>query len=307
MFDIIPDIHGQYEKLVHALRRLGYGRRNGAWRHSDPARTCVFLGDFIDRGPQNSDVIQVVREMQAAGTAIAVMGNHELNAIHFHSNSPESGKPLRAWSQKNLRQHHSFLAEFSANGPATREVIGWMRTLPLYQELDGFRVVHACWDEQHIAKLERISTSGVLSDAQLIRVADPKDPLHNMVETITKGPEASLPEGRGFIDKDGNYRKAVRVKWWNADGRSWADIAMSVPHPADLPDGDLPAHVSATAYPESAKPVLFGHYWMTGTPVLQAKTALCLDYSAGKDGPLVSYRMEAGQALSLDNLVIHTP
>ena len=57
------------------------------------------------------------------------------------------------------------------------------------------------------------------------------------------------------------------------------------------------------AYPASAKPVFFGHYWLTGEPVLQSPNALCLDYSAGKDGPLVAYRWEDGEeALSLERV-----
>ncbi|WP_439156001.1 metallophosphoesterase [Yoonia sp.] len=85
MYDIIPDIHGQAAKLKGALTELGYRMRNGAWRHSDPNRRVVLLGDFIDRGPKNGEVICIVRSMLDAGTTSAVMGNHELNAIHFHT------------------------------------------------------------------------------------------------------------------------------------------------------------------------------------------------------------------------------
>jgi hypothetical protein len=172
--------------------------------------------------------------MLEAGTAMAVMGNHELNAIHFHTNHPETGAPLRPWSPKNLRQHQSFLDEFSPGSAATAEVIGWMRSLPLYLELDGFRAMHACWDEGRIARLEPETTLGVLCEEKLIMAADPADPLNDLVETITKGPEVVLPNGCSFPDKDGNLRTEVRVKWWNGEGQSWADIAMSVPEPDDL-------------------------------------------------------------------------
>lgn len=69
MYDIIPDLHGQAAKLTAALTDLGYRDRNGAWRHSDPSRSCLFLGDFIDRGPHNGAVIDIVRRMVDAGTA----------------------------------------------------------------------------------------------------------------------------------------------------------------------------------------------------------------------------------------------
>jgi hypothetical protein len=61
---------------------------------------------------------------------------------------------------------------------------------------------------------------------------------------------------------------------------------MSVPDPGELPVTAPPAEVQKAIYPENAKPVFFGHYWLTGAPVLQAPNALCLDYSAGMDGPL---------------------
>ena len=305
MFDIIPDIHGQFDKLTHALRALGYQERNGAWRHANPARTCLFLGDFIDRGPRNGDVIRLVRGMLDAGTALAVMGNHELNAIHFHTKDPETGAPLRAWSEKNLRQHQSFLHEFPPESEKTREAIAWMRRLPLFLEPGGFRAVHACWDEARIAKLESHTTNGVLSEAQLIQVANPGHILNDLVESITKGPELPLPNGHTFADKDGNRRSEVRVKWWNSKGRTWADIAMSVPNLNDLPTGELPDNVAEMAYPAHAKPVFFGHYWLTGKPVLQAPNALCLDYSAGKEGPLTSYHANGDAPLALNNLSYH--
>jgi len=39
--------------------------------------------------------------------------------------------------------------------------------------------------------------------------------------------------------------------------------------------------------------VFFGHYWLSEKPTLQARNALCLDYSAGTTDPLVTYQHEA--------------
>ena len=80
---------------------------------------------------------------------------------------------------------------------------------------------------------------------------------------------------------------------------------MSVPDPSVLPNGGLPADVSAMVCPEAANPVFFGHYWLTGQPVLQAPNALCLDYSVGRDGPLVSCTMEGGSRLTLEKIKSH--
>lgn len=303
MYDIIPDIHGQAAKLKGALAELGYRKRNGAWRHNDPNRRVVFLGDFIDRGPDNGEVIRIVRSMLDAGTASAVMGNHELNAIHFHTIRDE---PLRAHTKQNVAQHASFLREFPLNSAEAKEAVEWMASLPLYLEFGGFRAIHACWDEATMEKLKEQTLDGTLTDEQLCTAADKNDPLFDLVETALKGPELELRDGLYFLDKAGHERTSIRQKWWNNKAETWREVAMSVPDLKMLPDAKLPEGVMRSSYLTDAPPVFFGHYWMEGTLQLQAKNALCLDYSAGKDGPLVSYGAEPGSnELMLKNIRIH--
>jgi hypothetical protein len=307
-YDIIPDIHGQSAKLDAALAGLGWRRGSVGWSPPDPDRQIVFLGDFIDRGPDNRAVLKTVRDLVGAGKAKAIMGNHELNALQFHSLHPDDGQPLRAHTPKNIRQHQTFLDQFPPGDPQTRDVIGWMRSLPLFVEEDGFRAVHACWAESSIARIKALTEDGVLSEEQLIRAAgrNPADEMFILAEQITKGPEHRLPDGWSFTDKDGTMRDHLRLQWWNAAAQSWRDIAISVPSDQDLPDEALPETVSAQTYAATARPVFFGHYWLSGEPVLQAPNALCLDYSAGTEGPLVSYDLSDMTApLSRDNILVH--
>ncbi len=177
------------------------------------------------------------------------------------------------------------------HGVKTAGVLRWMKSLPLFLEFEDFRVVHACWNERAIEALRRETHSGTLTDDQFISTADENNDLFDLVETTTKGPETPLPQGYAFTDKDGNVRRAVRVKWWQAHPTRWSDIAISVPDLSELPQTPPPVGASVGAYPPDAKPVFFGHYWLVGTPVVQSGNALCLDYSACKDGPLVSYRL----------------
>jgi hypothetical protein len=44
----------------------------------------IFVGDFIDRGPQQREILRIARSMCEAGAARAVMGNHEFNTIGTH-------------------------------------------------------------------------------------------------------------------------------------------------------------------------------------------------------------------------------
>ncbi len=304
--DIIPDIHGQADKLTGLLGRLGYRETRGTWRHPDPGRSVVFLGDFIDRGPENARVLRIVRSMIDAGHAQAVMGNHELNAIHFHSRHSSTGAPLRAHSAKNLKQHARFLDEHPIGSLAAQEAIDWMKSLPLWLEFPGFRAIHACWDGRAMAEAERHLTDARLDDQAVEWSADPDHPLFQAVEVLAKGPEVPLPDGTTFTDKDGHVRSEIRVAWWKPEARSWQDIAISVPDPEpQLPAGPLPGAIGYEPYPADAKPVFFGHYWLTGKIVLQAPNALCLDYSAGKDGPLVAYTFEEGTTdLDLRNITM---
>ena len=96
-YDIVGDIHGHADKLQRLLRRLGYEERDGIYRHA--SRQLVFVGDFIDRGPEIRRTLQIARAMVDAGTARAVMGNHEFNALLYHTKGPD-GEWLRPHSER---------------------------------------------------------------------------------------------------------------------------------------------------------------------------------------------------------------
>lgn len=65
----VPDIHGEVGLLETALARF---------RELEPAGAeVIFLGDYIDRGPSSSRVIDVVRHPAKGWTHTALMGNHE--------------------------------------------------------------------------------------------------------------------------------------------------------------------------------------------------------------------------------------
>ena len=156
-YDIIADIHGQADKLEALLRKLDYRDIAGAWRHAD--RQAIFVGDFIDRGPAQVRSVQIVRRMVDAGAALAVMGNHELNAIAWHTPDPRRpGQYLRShdsptWGAKNRKQHAAFLDEVESKPALHYEIVEWFLTLPLWLDLPALHVVHACWHPVFMAWL----------------------------------------------------------------------------------------------------------------------------------------------------------
>ena len=51
MYDLIGDIHGHATELTQLLTKIDYTKnRVGVYEHA--TRKVIFLGDFIDRGPQ---------------------------------------------------------------------------------------------------------------------------------------------------------------------------------------------------------------------------------------------------------------
>jgi protein phosphatase len=87
-FDIIGDIHGCYDELVTLLTKLGYSQSQIGESTSElpvfippSGRKAVFLGDFIDRGPNSPAVLRLVMQMVAAGHAFAVPGNHDIKLL----------------------------------------------------------------------------------------------------------------------------------------------------------------------------------------------------------------------------------
>jgi hypothetical protein len=292
MYDLIGDIHGHADALQKLLRELGYAKQKGVYRH--PERQAVFLGDFIDRGPNIKETLEIVRPMIESGAAKSVMGNHELNALAFHTPHPKKpGEHLRPHDEKNSNQHAETMRQIPSGELAS--YLDWFRTLPMWLDLGDLRVVHACWDESRMAKI-----SGSITDEFLYSACLPKQELFEPVEAILKGKEASLPPGATFRDKDGHERTATRVKWYEEpQGHTYRTYAMaSEPIESDLllPDSVVEA---AVPYPEDAKPVFVGHYWLKGErPELLRQNVACVDWSVAKGGFLCAYRWDG--ELNLD-------
>lgn len=302
-YDIIGDIHGHAEKLIALLQKLGYQFMNGTWRH--PFSQVIFLGDYIDRGPEHVRTVNIVRRMVYAGSAQAIMGNHELNAIAWHTPDSENpGDYLRPhhsakYGEKNRNQHAAFLAEVEANPELHAEIIGWFQGLPLWLDLPGLRVVHACWHSgfmEYLAPyLTELNQLSVMVMPEVTREPEndldrdtPTPSIFKATEMLTKGPETPLPEGHGFHDKDGHYRNRVRIRWWDSNAINFNVAAMLSEDERELlPKSLIPEHMRI-GY-DGDKPLFFGHYWLTNTPSIFSPKSACLDYSVAKGGKLCAY------------------
>lgn len=303
-YDIIGDIHGQAEALTTLLCKMGYEQKNGAWRHSE--RQAIFLGDFVDLGPRQVDTVMIAKRMVEEGSALAVMGNHELNAIAWFLPDPAiPGEYLRPhfsekWGNKNRHQHAAFLAEVEGKPQLHREIVEWFLSLPLWLDLEGVRVVHACWHPNLMRYLEPLLLSGQRLSKELMAEAtrepdsdeekdSPEPSIFKAVEMITKGLEIPLPGGYSFKDKYGIERRRVRTRWWDEDATTYRRAAMVEDELRDrLPETPIPP-LARVGFPTD-KPIFIGHYWLTQMQAPLSEHVACVDYSAGKGGPLCAYR-----------------
>lgn len=147
MFDLIGDIHGHADQLEKLLLKLGYFKKKNYYTHE--YRKALFVGDYIDRGPKIRETLEIVRQMVENESAVALMGNHEYNALCFHFQQTQGGH-LREHSIKNIIQHYQTLRQFHNRQEEYEDYLNWFLTLPVFYENEWFRAVHACWDENNI-------------------------------------------------------------------------------------------------------------------------------------------------------------
>ncbi|WP_044037714.1 hypothetical protein [Octadecabacter arcticus] len=83
------------------------------------------------------------------------------------------------------------LTQWSKNASVTPEALkwtDWFLTLPLWLELDGFRLVHACWVDDAIATVAKRRPDGPLRVEDLLEVSEKKTKFAKAVERLTSGP-----------------------------------------------------------------------------------------------------------------------
>lgn len=313
-YDIIGDIHGCASQLEALLAELGYeiAESTGEYRH--PHRQAIFVGDLIDGGAEQLRVLEVVKAMVDAGSAQIVMGNHEFNALAYHTESPAgSGKYLRSWSKKHTEQHQAFLEQLTED--QQRHYLDWFATFPLWLDLGGLRVVHACWHPESMAVVKQLCGSDApFAERDHLIVANVEGgKLYDAIENLLKGPEISLVDYRqdAYKDKDGNTRHKARIRWWKSDARTLRDVAVmdggfttleDDPYP-ELPELELLTGAESYVYTGDV-PVFYGHYWRKAAPKPGhdwTARAACVDFSAVKGGALTAYCWSGESEINPDN------
>ena len=285
--DFIGDIHGHANELALLLFKLGYDNINGYFSHPQ-GRKVVFVGDFIDRGPQIRETLQIVKGMCDNKIADTVMGNHEYNAILFHTKNKKKGGYYREHGFKEINQHLETLRQFQYYTEEWEMYVEWFKSLPLFIETEYYRVVHAYWNTEHI---EYLKNNPIEWDDNCYDKVTKKDSLeHNLLEELLKGKEYKLPDGYHFYDKDNIKRNEFRVKWWQPINNvfTYGDYLFHCPESLKFKKLEFTFEKAPID-----KPIFFGHYWLKeDEPKLSNLKTICLDYSVAQNGHLVAYSLD---------------
>ena len=134
----IGDIHGRHEKLVTLMERLPF----------DPDEDLlVFIGDYINRGPQSREVIDFLLEIrETVRSTVFLMGNHEHALLQYANTCDlEYLKMLRAMGVEPTLKSYSdapvnSLCDLSFLPGAHRN---FLETLLPWHEEGGFLFTHA--------------------------------------------------------------------------------------------------------------------------------------------------------------------
>lgn len=146
----VGDIHGDLYALNRLLKRLPRFKADD---------TIVFIGDYIDRGPNSKEVVERVRALSDAGPArvVALRGNHEdawLQVIHggwpefvmprkngcYEALCSFKGKPQPGEEELPSAEEFKELLTGSFFPP---DVVQWMQSLPFFYEDEHAIYVHA--------------------------------------------------------------------------------------------------------------------------------------------------------------------
>jgi serine/threonine protein phosphatase 1 len=124
---IISDIHGCINTLKTLVEGIGLSKSDH----------LIFLGDYIDRGPDSAGVIDFIMELQSMNYRITPLkGNHE---YHF----------CRVYEEYDIETFRNFVCRINKSenlldqdGQVIQKYLNWMRELPYYVESEKYVVVH---------------------------------------------------------------------------------------------------------------------------------------------------------------------
>lgn len=140
-----PDIHGRYDLLRKAL--------DFVYRENPKGGKIIFLGDYIDRGPDNKKVLETVMNPKEGWEFICLMGNHEEMFIDACDGKMQFYDP-----QVGLEYVPDAVNQEDLRKGMPTEIVQWMRNLKMFH-FEGPNVfAHAYYDDNLLPEQQEKNT-----------------------------------------------------------------------------------------------------------------------------------------------------
>jgi hypothetical protein len=291
MYDIIGDVHGEAILLKKLLKELGYSRSGQGYHH--PSRKAVFAGDFVNRGPEIPQTLKIIRQMTDQGNALAILGNHEINALLYHLKD-DNKEPLLPSIGKRFQSVYQTVYQFKDNPKEWKGYRKWLRTLPLFLDLGEIRVVHACWKDSNIAIIREELPAGKIHKVILRNlVTGHNSGLSQAILQTIRGVHHILPRDLRIYDQRYRHHRFYRIRWWQEPhGLTFQE--WSFESKFRLPSYTIPAEIipPVEPYPEDAPLLFFGHYCRGNGPFVVGRNLCCVDACVTGKRRLAAYRWD---------------
>lgn len=208
---VIGDLHGDFGCLIRAVEltnlvrgELTYPSMSHLWTWTEPTAKLVFVGDYIDRGPQSHDVLQLViaLEMRFPDQVIALLGNHELEAL-LDRNTP-------TWRHKALLYSSSYVNPY--------ELLRWVPHETVTDDTLGavdaiYRTLLDCvYGEPSVRMTVTISPDGPNSIVDLVEPQSFRPTVRRELERLQ---QAYVD---GFSGKIGKWLQSRPITYMTDDG-----------------------------------------------------------------------------------------
>lgn len=150
MIYAIGDVHGHFDKLKVLISKI----EEDAAQYPDETHKLIFLGDFVDRGPNSKRVIEHIMSGFYGFETIVLTGNHEQFMLGFLE-APSTGTAYDWFLNGGIETMESYGQKVSFDRKFTDrqladlcdavpgEHIRWLASLQFKHQEDGFLFVHA--------------------------------------------------------------------------------------------------------------------------------------------------------------------
>lgn len=135
----IGDVHGMYEKLIKLMDKI---------RFNPDEDMLIFLGDYIDRGPDPGRCLQYIfaLQQQYPDVVVCLMGNHEVMMSSYFMQKRGNYNNLivdyaGSWLDNGGLETLKQLDEMDAD--TKEELLQWVMNLPVKYQYQDYFFCHA--------------------------------------------------------------------------------------------------------------------------------------------------------------------